>query len=447
MGLASPIAGVLVSIAAFRIVLAAEPSPAPDRRAAAAAFVSELASGATAKAFARLDSTMTAAASEIRAGWDQVVANNGALARVAGTRRVRSGRYDAVLVRCDFARATIDVKLVFDADGKIGGLWYLPSGDAADYGAPDAPSPAAAAPPPGVRELEVVVGADPWKLPGTLALPAGGDGPFPALVLVHGSGPNDRDESLGGARPFRDLAWGLAAKGIAVLRYDKRTRVHRAQTVVLDKFTVKDETVDDAVAAVALLIARPDIDRKRVAVLGHSLGGSLIPRIAAADARPAGFVMLAGDTRSLDDALTSQTAYMRALEPHLPDARRAELDALDAEAAKVKRIDKNGKERIMGLPPGYFLDLRAYRPARAVASVKRPLLVLQGGRDYQVPSTELDAWKKALRGHKNVTFALYPELNHLFIAGTGPSTPAEYEVPAHVAPQVIDDVAAWIGRL
>jgi dienelactone hydrolase len=439
---------VVLILAAGTAFGAGPPPPAIDHRPAAVAFVGEVASGATGKAVARFGAAMASAMSEaqLRATWAEVVHSNGAFVRTAGTRVLRAGPYETVLVRSEFARATLDVKVVFDADGKVGGLWLVPSAAASDYTAADAPPPAPPSPPAGVREVDVTVGADPWKLPGTLALPAG-DGPFPALVLVHGSGPSDRDETVGAARPFRDLAWGLAGKGIAVLRYDKRTSVHAAQTVVLDKLTVKEEVIDDAVAAVALLAARPEIDGARIVVLGHSMGGSLIPRIAAAAPRPAGFVIMAGDTRPIEETLRIQAAYLRSLEPNPSDAGRANLDALDAAAAKIKALDKSSTGRVFGAPAGYYLDLRAYRPARLVASVKRPLLVLQGGRDYQVPSTELDVWKTALRGHRNATFQLYPELNHLFIAGTGQSTPGEYEIPGHVAPAVIDDIAAFVTGL
>lgn len=245
MARTSPLANAVFLLAGSGLALGAQ--PAPDRRAAAAAFVDELSSGATAKAYARLDAAMARLVTEasLRAIWQQEATGNGGLVRTAGTRVERMDGFDIVLVRCEFARATVDVKVVFDAAGKVTGLWYVPSADASAYTAIGAPAPAPPAPPPGVREVEVSVGAEPWKLPGTLALPGAGKGPFPALVLVHGSGPEDRDESVGALHPFRDLAWGLASKGIAVLRYDKRTKVHAARTVKLDAFTVKEETIDE----------------------------------------------------------------------------------------------------------------------------------------------------------------------------------------------------------
>jgi pimeloyl-ACP methyl ester carboxylesterase len=133
-----------------------------------------------------------------------------------------------------------------------------------------------------------------------LSLPSGA-GPLPAIVLVHGSGQHDRDETIGPNKPFRDLAWGLASRGIAVLRYEKRTRQHQQRVAQLENgFTVKEEAIDDAGAAVALLRNRTGIRANRIYVLGHSLGAMLAPRIAAADPAVAGLVLMAGPVRSLE---------------------------------------------------------------------------------------------------------------------------------------------------
>src|SRR5690606_19348563 len=130
---------------------------------------------------------------------------------------------------------------------------------------------------------------DDRALPGTLALPKGkapGAG-FPAVVLVHGSGPQDRDETVGANRPFLDIARGLAAQGIAVLRYDKRTQA-RPQDFAAGDYTVDDETTNDAITAVAALGAAEGIDPDRIHVLGHSQGAMLAPRIAAHSGHVAG---------------------------------------------------------------------------------------------------------------------------------------------------------------
>src|SRR5206468_7944705 len=133
------------------------------------------------------------------------------------------------------------------AEGKITGFGLeLPRGDHVF-------KPPPYAHPEAFSEREVTVGEGEWKLPGTLTLPKG-DGPFPAAVLVHGSGSHDRDETIGPNKTFRDLAWGLSSRGIAVLRYEKRNHVHGEKMVkLIDKMTINDEAIDDAVAAVGLL--------------------------------------------------------------------------------------------------------------------------------------------------------------------------------------------------
>ena len=155
---------------------------------------------------------------------------------------------------------------------------------------------------------------------------------------MHGSGPQDRDETLPPNKPFRDLAWALASQGITVLRYEKRTKVYASRMVKdVDTLTVQEETIDDAVEAVAFLRARPEIDPQRVFVLGHSLGGGfLAPRIGAADPAIRGLVILAGSARPFEDVILDQMTYVLSLS--VPDAavREQQLAALRQQVALVK---------------------------------------------------------------------------------------------------------------
>jgi dienelactone hydrolase len=281
-------------------------------------------------------------------------------------------------------------------------------------------------------------------VPGTLSVPTG-KGPFPAVVLVHGSGPNDRDETLGPNKPFRDLAWGLASKGIAVLRYEKRTRIHGDKLAMLPKPTVQEETVDDAVAAAQLLRRTDGIDPRRVFVLGHSLGGMLIPRIGARDGEIAGLVVLAGLTRPMEETIVQQLSYLASLDGKVSDEEKKRLDQFQEQEARIKALTPESTESLMGIPASYWLDLRGYNPPALAARLRQPLLILQGERDYQVTMEDYQAWKKGLAEKKNVTFKSYPSLNHLFIEGEGKVTPAEYEKAGHVAAAVIDDIAEWIA--
>lgn len=429
----------------FRVAAAQDP-PAADAQPRGRVVVNQLVNQEFDKVWAAFGPQMKAAMTEarLRETWTGMGAQTGAFKQITTSRAEARGTYRAVIVTCAFERAAVDISVVFDAADLIAGLSMRPAQPpAAPYAAPDYADPAT------FSESEVTVGTSDWPLPGTLTMPVGA-GPFPAVVLVHGSGPNDRDETLGPNKMFKDLAWGLASRGIAVLRYEKRTKQYGARMTTIDRFTVKDETIDDALAAVAALRQTAKIDPARIVIAGHSLGAMLVPRMGRLDMKLAGLISLAGPARALEQAVLVQTKYLVGADGRITADEQKAIDDAEKLVAAVTALtpaDASSKTPIFGAPASYWLDLRGYEPPVAARSLSQPLLVLQGERDYQVTMEDFAQWKTALQGQPRVTFRSYPALNHLFLAGVGKSLPAEYNTPGHVPIEVITDIAGWIASL
>jgi dienelactone hydrolase len=404
-------------------------------------FVTQMAAGEFDQAVQPFDATMARVlpASKLNELWDGLVKQYGPLRRTTDTRTETVQQYTLVFVTCEFEQGKLDTKVVFNTKGEIGGLFFVPSGQYQTPGYVDLSK---------FEEEEITIGKGIMSLPGTLSLPFG-DAAFPAVVLVHGSGPNDRDETVGHNKPFRDLAHGLASRGVAVLRYEKRTKQHPIlMSLVRSTVTVKEETIDDAVGAVQVLGNHDRIDPNRIFVLGHSLGGMLIPRIAQAEEGIAGFIILAGSTRPLEDLALEQTKYVLSLDGELTDDEKEKIRELEEQVARVKSPDLSPtmpeKDFPLGVPASYWLDLRGYDPAKEAKKLRRPILVLHGERDYQVTMEDFARWKEALDGQNNAKLISYHHLNHLFIAGQGKSTPQEYSAPGNVAAVVVEDIVKWL---
>ncbi len=391
-------------------------------------------------------------AGAIQATWQGLEQQFGAFQNQGKTSTVQTPQGLAQVVTCVFERASLDVNIVLNDAGEIVGLTVTPVGTVEQL------ANATYEPPPYARperfqEQEVRVGHEPWVLPGTLSIPLG-DGPFAAVLLVHGSGPADRDETIPPNKPFRDLAWGLASQGLAVLRYEKRTKAYFAQLEdEKDILTVKEEVIDDALEAIALLRARPEIDSRQIFVLGHSLGGYLAPRIGAADPRIRGLIILAGSARPLEDVLLDQMNYILSLSIPDPVVREQQLAVLKKQVALIKDPERlpeaAASDLPFSVPPAYWLDLNAYQPEKVARTLTQPMLFLLGESDYQVTRDDFQIWQNALAGRGDVQFILYPGLSHLFtpVEGGQKATPATYAVASHVTEEVVNEIGNWIKQI
>ncbi|WTX00155.1 alpha/beta fold hydrolase [Streptomycetaceae bacterium NBC_01309] len=294
-------------------------------------------------------------------------------------------------------------------------------------------------------ERDVLLGTGPLAVPGTLSLPVG-PGPWPAAVLLSGGGAFDRDESSGPNKPMKDLAWGLASRQVAVLRFDKVTFAHPDRLPA--DFTMADEYLPHALAAVRLLRQLPQVAPDRIHLLGHSMGGKAAPRIAAADPSIAGLVLLAADTQPMHEAVVRVARYLAELTSGVSADEMVSALVQQAAAVADPELTPDSSNLLpLGLSAAYWLDLRAYDPVATAAQLKRPMLILQGARDYQVTiADDLVGWQRALAHRPEVTIRIHDAANHLFIPGSGQPTPAEYAQPGHVDPTVVDEIATWLRQ-
>lgn len=389
------------------------------------------------------------------------------------------GGYTSYSVPCEFSVQNINLVINVNSENEVGGIVT------AEYtGSSQAGGETQTSLPSGLVELDVnvpVPGKEGWELPGTLTMPEG-DGPFPAVILVQGSGPQDRDETIGPNKPFRDLAWGLAQEGIAVLRYDKRTYVYQKEMANENNLTLYDETIDDAVSAVEVLAALEKIDPAAIYVLGHSLGGEALPRIndalakqkqtddavgaeaaaankgagadaeaaaasegAAADA--AGYIFMAAPARPVSVSMREQLDFLYSLAPALTQQQEAAKNQSYAQLEMLENIQEQPDDAVLfGGFAYYWKDLENYDPVAAATSITAPCLVLQGEEDYQVTLDDFSLWKDAYGNNEQWTFVAYPGLTHLFMPGQKANGSGDYMTPSTVDGKVIADIAAFVTQ-
>ena len=299
--------------------------------------------------------------------------------------------------------------------------------------------------PEGIKEIGIdLINSDEKKLPGILTLPTEGSN-FPCIVLVHGSGPNDKDGTIYGNKPFRDIAWGLAKRGIATYRYDKRTKVYQNELKSDYKLTLDNETVNDAVDAANMLANLKNINNEKIYVLGHSLGGYAIPRIADKLTNTAGYIIMAGNVRGIDEIIKEQYVYLAKMDGNITADEQLQINALGLELGKLDKMNMlDSKTSVLGAYKEYWRDLKEYNPIEIARKINKPVLVLQGERDYQVTITEYNLWKGVFGNNNNWSFISYPDLNHFMIKGEGKSGPNEYLVKGNVDENVINDIEKWI---
>ena len=306
-----------------------------------------------------------------------------------------------------------------------------------------------------MKQEPIILGRDSrFPLKGMLTLPDDLSAPVSAVVLVHGSGSSNMDEKVGKVAPFKDIAQGLAQRGIACIRYDKRSFTHGPK-MLRDKNTVItawEEVIEDALLAAALLRADARIDPNRVFLLGHSMGGMLAPRIDCCGGDFAGLILMAGSPRRLEEILLEQTreaiAHMKGLARWITKKQLPKLEKtfqglydLSDEEAKQKKLGG-------GTTLYYFKDMGDPPVAYWLGKTTKPMLLMQGEKDVQVKAdVDFRLYQELLGDRENVTFKLYPGLSHIFVPAIATSVAdakKEFAKERHIGAEILDDLADWI---
>lgn len=372
--------------------------------------------------------------------WEQTIISAGDFEQVEKIETATASGYQQVSAYCKFSKNGIKVTISFDQDNKVAGLFF-------SYYNPDQLQVSL---PDGLEEIDVTLNqGSNWELAGKITRQSSGKSTV-AAVLVHGSGPSDMDESIYANKPFRDIAWGLAEQGVDVLRYDKRTYSYASEMAEMKSLTVREETIDDAIAAGQLLREQ---GYRQVYIIGHSLGGMLAPRIEQQSGGIfSGLIILAGSPRRLTDIIIDQNeAVIAGLNNENEIARSRRF--LTAEKEKLAQLPNWNEAElaantVFGMPAYYVKDFQSYDTAEIAQSIDKPFLILQGDNDVQVSSMEdYNAWKTVLAANRQAEYFLYPGLNHLFMPSQCSDINLvieEYQIAANVDQQVIDDMAEFI---
>jgi dienelactone hydrolase len=369
--------------------------------------------------------------------WSNIKNKLGKIEYLEAVQSRAQGDFFAVTVEGKFERDMQKFILLFDKSEKITSMFLPPN--AVEYSKPFYADPAL------YVEKSIYLKSGTHELAAVITVPKNKTN-FPIVVLVHGSGPGDMDETIGPNKPFKDIATGLASKGIASLRYVKRTI--RYANEFQGAFTVKEEVIDDALAAIAMAKTVVGVDPKKVFVLGHSLGGMLAPKLATLSPGIKGIVLAAAPARKLTDIIIDQNKYLVSITKDTTGTLPAKLDAAIKQIEK-SRINKLGTIKpdsiIVGLPASYWIDLNLYdQVATAKALVTPRIFIIQGGKDFQVTETDYNIWAAALGKKPNVKLKFYPEVNHLLSPQLEKGNTQQYQTMVNISESVMNDLAAWI---
>lgn len=375
---------------------------------------------------------------ELKLFWLRLENNLGTYQSVDGARSSIQGEYYQVLLTCGFTKGSQPFTFVFNKAEKLVGFFIAPKPTESKY------TLASYADTSLYKEEEVKIKFAEGEMAGIFTSPKSVSN-FPIVIMVHGSGPADMDETVGSNKPFKDLAAGLAAQGIASIRYVKRSMVY--PNTFNKAFTVNEEVLDDALTAITLAGTLPGVNKAQIYLFGHSLGGMLAPRIASLTPSLKGIILAAAPARTFADLITEQNEYLYKASGDTSSAGRQQFleSAMDIDKTRLLKLGAIAADSvILGAPASYWVDLNNHDQLATAKKIKNRILVLQGEKDFQVSVRDFEIWKSGLAANKNATFKLYPDLNHLLSVQKEKGNGTQYRLPANVDINLIKDISVWI---
>lgn len=375
---------------------------------------------------------------ELKLFWLRLGNSLGTYQSVDGAKNSVKGEYFQVILTCGFSKGSQTFTFIFNKSEKLLGFFVTPINTEAEYVSP------AYADTTLFSEKEISIKFSDGQMAGVFTSPKSSSN-FPVVIMVHGSGPSDMDETVGPNKPFKDIAAGLAAQGIGSIRYVKRSMVFpRAFNAA---FTVKEEVIDDALSAITLAGTLPGVNKNQIFLLGHSLGGMLAPKIAAMAPSLNGIILVAAPARKLSDLIDEQNTYLYQASKDTSSAGKQQFIESSNEIARTRLLklgDISPDSIILGAPAAYWVDLNNYDQLASSKKLKNRILVLQGAFDFQVSLQDFNMWKTTLANNKNASFKLYPDLNHLLSSQQEKGNGSQYRIPANVSLDLINDISVWI---
>ncbi|HHT56972.1 DUF3887 domain-containing protein [Herbinix luporum] len=366
---------------------------------------------------------------DIKKVWDQILPNLGDFIDIGDTSEETIENHKVVNVILNYQNSGVRVSFTYNKDKEIEGLWIKYEPYKVEIISNDK-----------FEEFEISFGDHKQPVEGILTLPKNIHNP-PVAILVPGSGNHNADETIGINRPFRDLAYGLASHGVAVIRYHESVSQYDKP-----EFTIQDDCLNDASMAIKYAQNCGKVDTDGIYVIGHSLGAMMAAKIAADNEEVDGIVSLAGSPRRLEDIIVDQNEILlKATETVTEEMYKVQMNQINMQVEKIKGLKESSGEIILGYPDSFWYSLNQIDVADIVKNLNIPIFIAQGSKDFQIYA-DIDylAWQDLLKDRDNVVFRLYDNLNHLFMTSNGKMDLSEYNIKGTVDQQVIDDIANWI---